>query len=187
MVKKPVPQSAVVFAAAGLKRNDPDFYAAEVMNYVLGGGGLTSRLYNEVREKRGLAYSINTSLQPLESAGLIRGGGGTVNASVAEMVRLIRAEWRRLGENGVSAGELADAKTYLTGSFTLRFSSSGRVAAILVSMRLDALGIDFLDRRNALVEAVTLAQVNQVARRLIDAKTPTFVVVGEPVGSLEGQ
>ena len=179
VVRKGVPQSAILFGQEGLKRDDRDYYAAYVMNYVLGGGGFTSRLYSEVREKRGLAYSVYTFLNPLDSAALILGGAGTANARVAETLRLVRAEWRRMAD-GLTESELADAKTYLTGSFLLRFSSSGRIAAILIGMQLEGLGIDYLDRRNGYIEAVTLDHVNRVARRLLDADRLTVVVVGEP-------
>ena len=182
VVRKVVPQSAILFAQAGIKRDDDDFYPAYVMNYVLGGGGFTSRLYGEVREKRGLAYSVYTYLSPLASSALLQGGVGTANARVAETLGVVRAEWRRMAADGVEEAELADAKTYLTGSFPLRFSSSGRIAAILVGMQLDRLGIDYLDRRNGFVEAVTRDDVNRVARRLLDTEGLTTVVVGEPEG-----
>ena len=187
VVKKAVPQSAILFAQAGVKRDDKDFYPAYIMNYILGGGGFTSRLYNEVREKRGLAYSVYTALSPMASSALLQGGAGTANARVAETMDVVRAEWRRLAADGVEKAELDDTKTYLTGSFLLRFSSSGRIAAILVAMQLDTLGIDYLDRRNSYVEAVTRDAVNQVARRLLDPDGLTTVVVGEPVGVANSQ
>ena len=182
VVRKSVPQSAILFAQAGIKRDDKDFYPAYVMNYILGGGGFTSRLYNEVREKRGLAYSVYTTLSPMRSSAILQGGAGTANARVAETLSVVRAEWWRLATDGVGKAELADTKTYLTGSFPLRFSSSGRIAAILVAIQLDNLGIDFLERRNGYVEAVTQEAVNRVARRLLDAKGLTTVVVGQPEG-----
>ena len=186
VVRKPVPQSAVAFAQPGLKRKHPDFYAAYVMNYVLGGGGFTSRLYDEVREKRGLAYGVYSYLVTLEHAGLVSGGAGTANARVAETVDVIRSEWRRMAESGVSEAELKDAKTYLTGSYPLRFSASGRIAAILVAIQLDELGMDYLDKRNGLIEAVTLDDVNRVARELLAPGRLTTVIVGEPEGLAEG-
>ncbi|MEE8279382.1 MAG: pitrilysin family protein [Alphaproteobacteria bacterium] len=182
VVTKPVPQSAIVFGQEGIKRDDPDFYAAYVMNHVLGGGGFTSRLYDQVREKRGLAYSVYSILYPLDHAALILGGAGTANARVAETLSVVRAEWRRLAAGGLTDKELADAKTYLTGSFPLRFTSSGRIASILVGMQRDKLGIDYLERRNSYIEAVTLDDVNRVARRILDADRLTVVVVGEPDG-----
>ncbi len=182
VVTKPVPQSAIVFGQEGIKRDDPDFYAAYVMNHVLGGGGFTSRLYGEVREKRGLAYSVYSSLYPLDHAALIVGGAGTANARVAETLSVVREEWRRLASGGLTEKELADAKTYLTGSFPLRFTSSGRIASMLVGMQRDNLGIDYLERRNSYIEAVTLDDVNRVARRILRADRLIVVVVGEPDG-----
>ncbi len=182
VVEKPARQSAIVFAQRGLKRDDPDFYAATVLNHILGGGSFTSRLYDQVREKRGLAYSVHTSLAPLDHAAMIVGGAGTANERAAETVSVIREQWRLVAEGGVTADELADTKTYLTGSFPLRFTSSGRIARILVAMRLEELGIDYLDRRNGLIEAVTLDDVNRLAATLLDPDTLTFVVAGQPEG-----
>ncbi len=175
-----VPQSAVAFAQAGLKRQDPRFYALTVLNQILGGGGLTSRLFDEVREKRGLVYSVYTGLVPLQHSALILGGAGTENESVAETIQVIREQWRRFATEGVDAGELADSKTFLTGSFPLRFSGSDRIAGLLVSIQLDNLGIDYLDRRNALIEAVTRDDVNTLARDLLAPDKLTFTVVGQP-------
>ena len=182
VVEMAVPQSAIIFAQPGLKRDHPDFYTAFVLNYVLGGGGFTSRLYREIREKRGLAYSVYTSLYPFDHTALILGGAGTANARVAETLDVVRAEWRRLAEGGLTADELADAKTFLTGSFALRFTSSGRIASMLVGMQLDDLGIDYFDRRNDYIEAVTLAGVNRVAGRMLKVGNLRAVVVGQPDG-----
>jgi len=180
VVNKPVPQSSIMFAHEGFKRDDPDFYAAYVVNYILGGGGFTSRLYNEVREKRGLAYSIYSRLQPLDYSALIVGTAGTANQRVGETLTVLRKEWRRLADEGVAAQELSEAKTYLTGSFPLRFTSSGRIAGTLVGMQLNNLGIDYLDRRNSFIEAVTLKDANRVAKRLLHGEKLTVVVVGRP-------
>jgi len=182
VVEKPARQSAIVFAQRGLKRDDPDFYAATVLNHILGGGSFTSRLYDQVREKRGLAYSVHTSLAPLDHAAMIIGGAGTANERAAETVSVIRDQWRRVAEGGVTADELADTKTYLTGSFPLRFTSSNRIARILVAMQMEDLGIDYLDRRNGLIEEVTLDDVNRLAATLLDPDTLTFVVAGRPDG-----
>ncbi|MCW8835363.1 MAG: insulinase family protein [Rhodospirillales bacterium] len=187
VVSKAVPQSAIVFAQPGLKRKDPDFYAAYVMNYVLGGGSFASRLYKQIREERGLAYSVYSYLYPMDHAALLTGGAGTANARVGETLSVLRDEWRKMAEKGVTAEELADAKTYLTGSFPLRFDSSLSIARILVGMQEDDLGIDFLDRRNDMIEAVTLEQVNRVAKTLLDPSKLSIVVVGEPEGVETGK
>lgn len=177
-----VPQSAILFTQPGIRREDKDFYTAFVVNHILADGSFTSRLYAEVREKRGLAYSVSAGLWPMDAAALISGGAGTANARVAETINTVRAEWRRLSRDGVTAAELSDAKTYLTGSFPLRFTSSGRIAGMLVGMQMDDLGMDYFERRNGYVEAVTLEDANRVARRLYDDKALTFVVVGQPQG-----
>ncbi len=182
VIERDMPQSIVAFGHAGIARDDPDYYVAYVVNYVLGGGGFSSRLYDEVREKRGLAYSVYAYLNPLEHAALVMGGVATQNERVAESLELIRAEWRRMAEAGPSETELHDAKTYLTGSFPLRFSSSGRISGMLAGMQLQELGIDYLERRNGLIEAVTLADARRVAARLYDADKLTVVVVGRPDG-----
>jgi zinc protease len=182
VIKKQIPQSSIAFAQLGLKRNDPDFYTMFVLNYILGSGGFTSRLYLEVREKRGLAYSISTGLYPLNHAALLWGTSGTANKRTAETLKLVRAEWRRLANKGVTLSELKDAKTYLTGSFPLRFTSSGRIASILVSMQFNKLGIGYLDQRNGFIEKVTLKGVNRLAKRMLDDKKLSIVVVGSPSG-----
>ncbi|HZT50699.1 MAG TPA: pitrilysin family protein [Stellaceae bacterium] len=175
-----VPQSVVVFGQPGIKRDDPDWYAALLVNDILGGGGFSARLTREVREKRGLAYSVYSALDPFQAGGAIIGSVGTENARVAQSIDLIRAEWKRMRDEGPTAKELADAKTYLTGSFPLSLDSTGRIAAVLVVLQRDRLGIDYLARRNALIDGVSLADAKRVARRLLDPAALTFVVVGAP-------
>ena len=175
-----VPQSVVVFGQQGLKRTDPDWFTALLMMQILGSGGMTSRLALEVREKRGLVYSISANLAPLQHGGLIMGQLGSQNARVAEAIDLIRQEWKRMHDEGPTAKELADAKTYLTGSFPLNLDSTARIAATLVAMQFDHLGIDYLNRRTALIEKVSLADVKRVAHRLLDPDGLFFVVVGAP-------
>jgi zinc protease len=182
VVDMPAPQSAIVFGQRGLRRDDPDYYALTVVNQAIGGSGLTSRLFDEVREKRGLAYGVSTHLLPLDRAGLIVGNAGTANERAGETLAVIREQWRLLSEHGLSEPELDDAKSYLIGSFPLRLTSSGRIAGLLVSIRLDDLGIDYLERRHALIEAVTLDDVNRVARALFDPGALTIVVAGQPHG-----
>ncbi len=182
VINKKVPQSAILFAEQGLKREDPDYYAAYVMNHIFGAGSFTSRLYEEVREKRGLVYSVGTNLYPFDASALIFGSAGTANKRVGETLAVLKEEWTKMAASGVSDNELADAKTYLTGSFPLRFSSSGRIASILVGMQLSDLGIDYLDRRNAIITAITRADINRVAAKLLKINNLVTVVVGEPVG-----
>ncbi len=180
VIERDGPQSVVTFGHDGIRRDDPDYLVATVVMHVLAGSGLTSRLGVEVREKRGLAYGINAGLSPLSRAGLVTGATATDNARVAETIALVREGWARMATEGPSAAELADAKTYLTGSYPLNFDSSDRVAGFLLAAQLDRLGIDYFDRRNGLVEAVTLEDARRVARRLLKPDALTFVVVGRP-------
>lgn len=182
VIEKDIVQSTIVFGHEGPKRDDPDYYAVLIMNHILGGGGFTSRLYEEVREKRGLAYSVSTSLYPLDHAGLIVGNAGTENARVAETISIVRDEWRRLASGDVDAQTLGDAKTYVTGSFPLSFTSTGKIARVLVAMQMNGLGIDYLGRRNAYIDAVTLDDVKRVAAQYLAADQLDIVVVGKPVG-----
>jgi zinc protease len=177
-----VPQSSVTFGQAGLKRDDPDWYAALVLNEILGGGGFRGRLMKEIREKRGLAYGVSTGLVPYRHAGLILGSVATENGRVAESIALIRQEWQRMRDEGPTEDELRDAKTYLAGSFPLGLDSTRRIAGLLVRMQLDGLGIDYLDRRAELISGVTLDQARTVARRLYDPARLSFAVVGDPAG-----
>lgn len=177
-----VPQSTILFADVGLKRNDPDFYAAYVMNYILGGGGFSSRLYEEVREKRGLAYSVGSYLYPFDHTALMLGQGGTQNARVQETIDVIRAEWSRMAEEGLSEDDLVNAKRYLTGSYPLRFTDSDRIAQMLVGLQLDGLPRTYFDIRNGLIEAVTPADIERAVKRVIDPNRLTFVVAGRPEG-----
>jgi len=182
VIDLPVPQSAAVFGQTGLPIDHPDFMPAYVMNYILGGGGFVSRLMVEVREKRGLAYSVHSYLGNYAEAAVYMGQVQTENPRVAEALEVIRAEWARMAAEGVTADELEKAKRYLTGSFPLRFDSNAKIAAYLVFLQESGLGADYLDRRNALVEAVTLEDVKRVAAKLLDPEALSIVVVGQPEG-----
>ncbi len=182
VIEKPLKQSNILFADRGLMRKDPDFYAAYVMNHILGGGGFTSRLYTEVREKRGLAYSVYTYLHPMDHSAVYVGGAGTANARVAETIKVVGDEWAKLAKDGVTEAELTAAKQYLTGSFPLRFTATERIASILVGMQTEELGMDYLDKRNSYIEAVGLDDIRRVARKLLHPDDLTVVVVGEPKG-----
>ena len=180
ITRLPVPQSAVTFGQFGPKRDDPDWYAARLVNDILGGGGFRGRLMKEIREKRGLAYGVSTGLVSLRHAGLILGNVATENARVAQSISLIREEWRRMRDEGPTETELDEAKSYLIGSFPLGLDSSERIAALLVEMQMEGLGIDFLNRRAALFGAVTLDEARRVARHLLNPDGLSFVVVGDP-------
>lgn len=176
-----VPQAVVTFGRVGIARKDPDFMAAYIVNYILGGGTFSSRLYREVREKRGLAYSINDSLLWLKSTALMIGGTATRADRTAETLEIIESEIKRLADNGPTEEELRKAKSYLKGSYALNLDTSGKIAGALLQIQIDELGIDYIDRRDALIDAVTLEDAKRVAKRLLDSKM-LVTVVGRPEG-----
>ncbi|WP_207478073.1 M16 family metallopeptidase [Arenibaculum pallidiluteum] len=182
VVERPTAQSIVLMGQPGLKRRDPDWFAASLMNYVLGGGSFSSRLMNEIREKRGLTYGVYSYLLPFENTALMMASGSTANPNAGAMIGLLREEWRRMAEQGPTQEELDDAKTYLTGSFPLQFTGTDRIAEVLLQVQRDDLGIDYLDRRDALIQAVTLDDVRRVARELLQPGKLMTVVVGRPEG-----
>ena len=182
VVARPIGQTIILMGQQGLKRADPDWFPAYVMNYVLGGGGFSSRLTEEVREKRGLSYGVYSYLYPYDHAALVIGGGATVNAKAGQALALMKQEWARMAAGGITAKELADAKTYLTGSFPLQFTSAAAIARTVLEVQREKLGLDYLQRRDSLIEAVTLDDVARVAKRLLDPAKLTTVVVGQPQG-----
>lgn len=181
VVRLAIPQSVVTFGHGGIARKDPDYYAAYVANYILGGGGFSSRLIEEVREKRGLAYSVYSYLYHLRAAPIWIGGVATNNQQVGQSIELVRHELARMAAGEIGSDDLENARTYLTGSFPLRLTSNDQVAKTLVAMLVDDLGQDYLARRNGLIAAVTLEDVRRVAKRLF-AGEMLVTVVGDPEG-----
>jgi len=182
VVEFDTPQSVANFAQPGIKRDDPDFFAAYVLNYILGGGSFESRLMQEVREKRGLTYGVYSYLADRDAAVIWMGSVASSNERVGEAIEVIRAEWAKISEDGVTAEELADAKTYLTGAYPLRFDGNAPIANIAVNMQMEELPTDYISNRNEMVNAVTLEDVNRVAKELLSPDKLTFVVVGKPEG-----
>ena len=180
--RRDIPQSVVVFGGPGLKRDDPDFYAATVLDSIVGGSGFGSRLTEEVREKRGLAYGVYTYLMPLDYAGMSGGGVATKNANVSQSIEIIKSELARVVADGVTQQELEDTKTYLTGSYALRFDTNAKIARVLTSVQLENLGIGYIKKRNDLINAVTLADIKRVAPQIYALDKMLFVVVGDPAG-----
>lgn len=182
VIAMPNPQSVVQFGMEGVKRKDEDFVPAFVLNYILGGGGFASKLMQEVREKRGLAYSVYSYLYPLDKAGLLIGGVATENKSVKESVDVIKSVMNDLANNGPTAEELLSAKKYLTGSYALRFDSGSKIASQLLGIQLEGFGTDYIEKRNGLIEAVTIEDMKRVAARLFKPENLIVTVVGQPEG-----
>ena len=181
VVNLDVPQTVISFAGPGLARHDPDFFTGYVVNHIYGGGSMTSRLYHEVREKRGLAYGVSTRLVWMNHANIISGGTATRSDKAGETLAIIDEETRRMAAEGPTQAELDKAKAYLKGSYALGFDTSAKIAGQLVQIQLDKLGIDYPERRNALIDAVTLSEAKRVAKRLLEIKALT-VVVGRAQG-----
>jgi zinc protease len=155
------------------------------MNYILGGGSFSSRLMTEVRVKRGLAYGAYTGLEPYDHGGIVAGEVATRNDKVADSLKVIKEELRKMGSTEVSAAELASAKTYLNGSFPLQMDSTTAIAALLTVVQRSHLGIDYFDRRPALINKVSAADVKRVGAKLLDPDKLTVVIVGDPKGMAE--
>ncbi len=178
----PQPQSLVLFVAPGIQDEDPDWVPLAVANYILGGGSFSSRLMSEVREARGLVYGISTGASVRDFSAQLRGQAQTQNANVREAIELTRSVMRRLHEEGPTQAEVDDAITYLTGSYALDLDSNVKIANMLQSYQVSGRGIDYVNRRNALIRAVTRADVTRVMRRLFNPDNFTFAVVGQPEG-----
>ena len=176
------PQSVAVFGQLGIEQDDPDFFAARVLNQILGAGGFESRLMTEVREKRGLTYGVYSFLVPRDHAATLQGQVASSNDRVAEATAVIREEWARAATEGVTPEELNAAKTFVTGAYPLQFDGNGPIARIMVGMQMLGLPIDYIATRNEKVEAVTLEDVNRVAAELLTPDALHFVVVGKPQG-----
>lgn len=181
-----VPQSVVRFGYEGIAWRDPDFTAAYVLNHIYGGGSFTSRLFQEVREKRGLAYSVGTSLVSYRSSAVSWGYTATKNERVGECLDVIIGEMRRLRLEGPTAAELQKAKDYLTGSYALGFDTSTKISHQLVQIAFEGLGLDYLDRRNALVNTVTLDDIDRVSNRIFGDCSLLVAIAGRPDGVREG-
>ena len=178
----PGPQSSISFFQGGMRFDDPDYFAATILNEIMGGKGFASRLMDELREKRGLTYGVGTGLAAYDHAEMMSGGLSVANENVGQAMEVIRAVWAELAVNGVTQKELDDTKTYMTGAYPLRFDGNGTIASILVGMQVMGLPTDYPVTRNARVDAVTLADVKRVAAQLLTPDKLFFVVVGEPVG-----
>jgi zinc protease len=182
IIEMNVPQSVAVFGLGAMARKDPDFMAAFVVNHILGGGGFSAKLMEEVREKRGLAYSVYSYLQPYQHTSILSGSVATKNDSMAESLSIIRAELKKMADNGPTADDLKAAKDYLTGSYALRFDTNSKIASQLLGLQMEGFATDYVDQRNKIVEAITMDDVKRVAKRLLDSDKMIVTVVGKPTG-----
>ena len=177
-----IPQSTIRFGLPGVGRSDSDFWGAVVVNHVLGGGAFSARLFQEVREKRGLAYSVHSQLATFDHAALFSGGTSTKNERAAESLRVIEDEIAKMRDDGPSEDELDKARRYLTGSYALRFDTSTKIASNLVQLQLERELVSFLDRRNGYIDDVTMVDAKRAAKRLFDGKKLLVTSAGRPEG-----
>lgn len=177
-ISKSIPQTAVMFGLKAPQRNDPDFYPAYLMNYILGGGSFESRLMQEIREKNGLVYTVYSYIDNAHSSGILAGYLGTKNSNSDKAIELLKQQIKKMKEGGITESELQAAKDYLIGSFPLKMTKNSNLAAFLSVMQTESLGIDFFEKRNSYVENVTVEQVNAVASRLLNDDDMVIVTVG---------
>ena len=178
--KKDLRQSNILFAGEGISKDDPYFYSAYVMNYILGGGGFFSKLTTEIREKRGLVYSVYSYLYRYDKYNFFSGGAETSNENVDKVIKIIKEELMKVKKKGVSEEELKNAKNYLINSYVLRLDSNKKVAAILLNTQMDGFNIDFFDKRNDYIKSVSIEDIKKIANRILDEKQIFFLVVGNP-------
>ena len=181
VIEMNVPQSVAVFGLGAMPRKDPDFIPAFVLNQIIGGGGFASKLMEEVREKRGLAYSVYTYVYPYQHASIFSGGVATRNEAMGQSMDVIRDEMNKMADNGPTQQDLDNAKDYLIGSYPLRFDTNSKIATQLLGLQMDGFGPDYVDKRNAMIAAVTLDDEKRVAKRLLDTKDLIVTIVGKPV------
>ncbi len=182
LYEQDIPQTMIEISQPGIGRSDKDYYAAKIMNFILGESGFGSRLMEEIREKRGLTYGIYSYLRDYEDTDIMHVSTSTVNESVPEMIKLIRQEWIKMQSSPVTDTELMDAKSYIIGSLPLALTSTDAIASTMLSMQLDDLPVDYLDHRAEKFDAVTVLDIQNVAKRLLNDKKWTVVLVGQPNG-----
>jgi zinc protease len=178
--KKDLKQSSIIFAGEGISKNDPYFYSAYVMNYILGGGGFFSKLTTEIREKRGLVYSVYSYLYRYDKYNFFSGGADTSNENVDKVIKIIKEELMKVKKRGVTKKELKNAKNYLINSYVLRLDSNKKVASILLNTQMDGFNTDFFEKRNDYINSVSLEDIKKVASRILDENQIFFLVIGNP-------
>jgi zinc protease len=178
-INKDLTQANIILGHEGVPRAHPDYYAIQVMNYILGGGGFSSRLMESIRNQRGLAYSVYSAFEPEKYAGSFQVSMQTKNESAGEAIRVAVEEMRKIREQGATEEELKAAKDYLIGSFPLRLDTNRKVAAFLSQVEFFGLGLDYPERYPDIVRAVTRQDVLRVAKRYLQPERLIFVVVAD--------
>lgn len=170
------PQTTIRMGGNSILIEDPDFITAYVVNHILGGGSFTSRLYKEVREKRGLAYSVFSYLSSFEETGFFFVGVGSRSDRAEEASKVIVAELKKMAEHGPTKAEMRAAKDYLKGAYALRFDTSDKIANQLVGLQIQGRSADYINQRNEMIESVTMEDAIRVAKRIFSSPLLTVVV-----------
>jgi len=178
-VQRDLTQASIILGHGGVARGNPDYYAIQVMNYILGGGGFSSRAMDSIRNERGLAYSVYSYFSAEKSHGSFQFVMQTKNETAEEAVRIAREEIRRMREQPVSEEELSDAKNYLVGSFPLRLDTNRKVANFLAQVEYFNLGLNYPDRYPDLIRKVTREDVLRVAKQYLAPENLITVIVGK--------
>jgi zinc protease len=179
LINRELTQANIIAGHTGIRRGDPDYYAVSVMNYILGGGGFSSRLMQTVRDEMGLAYDIHSFFAPYKEGGLFEVGVQTKNESAGTVISEIYTQMNRIKKEKVSEQELEDAKAYLTGSFPRKLDTNRKIADFLVAIEFYQLGLDYVDKYPQYIRAVTGDDVLRVAGKYLDTLDLVTVVVGK--------
>lgn len=175
-----LPQTSISMVYPGVQRQDSDFFPAYIVNHILGGGTFSSRIYNEVREKRGLAYSAGSNLVNRDHMAALMVSTATRADRASETLQILKTEIARMAKDGPTEEELIEAKKYLIGSYAVNnLDSSSAVASTLIGLQDENLGRNYIDKRADMINAVTLDQVKTVAKKLLETE-PAILIVGPP-------
>jgi len=177
-VNKDLTQANIILGHLGISRDNPDYYAVSVMNYILGGGGFASRLMDNIRDNKGLAYDVHSYFSASKFSGSFQAGLQTKNESANSAIDEVLREIERIRTEPVSDKELQDAKSYLTGSFPLRIDSNSKIAGFALAVEFNNLGLDYVDKYPSIINALTQEDILRVARKYLDTKNYILVVVG---------
>ena len=176
-IDKDVAQANIDLGHIGISRENPDFYAVSVMNYILGGGGFSSRLMDNIRDNKGLAYDVHSGFSAQKEPGAFTVSIQTKNESANDVIAETQKELRRIQTELVSEKELADAKAYLSGSFPLRMDTYAKIAGMLTSIEIYNLGLDYPQKYPALIKGVTREDIQRVAKKYLHPDRMVIVVV----------
>ncbi len=176
----PIPQTLVTMALPGPSVKDPDYVAAEVMNYILGGGGFGSRLMDVIRERNGLTYGIYSNFEHMDGGNFLSISSSSKNETIGKLVNLTKVEIDALRQKGINPDDLRSAVRYLRGSTVLNFSSNPKLSNFMLGLMLEELPVDYLDKRDAALIQLDVEAVNRAAEKWLDSRKLVTIMLGKP-------